>query len=408
MFKNNEVTKVITIEVIIGLIGIIVMFTINNYMYVNYKQEIIKNNAYIINSILENNPGLEDEIISSLTNQDITYSQSTAILKKYGLTDLENIDYINNNIKLKNKTLYINLSYVFLLIVVMFTIFCLFIKRTYKKINDLSKYTNNILNNRYNMDIREYEEGDISNLKNDLYKMTIKLKEQNELSLKDKKYLEDTLSDISHQLKTPLTSMYVINELMYDDNIEKVTKKELLLKNRNQLERIEWLVSSLLKMSRLDSGSEVLRRQSIEIGKIVEKAIEPLRIPLELKNITITVVCDSKIKSKLDLNWTAEAFINIIKNACEHTPEGGKITVQCTENPIYVGITITDTGCGISSQDKPHIFERFYKGKHNKESIGIGLNMAKKIVDMQSGDIVVKSEEGKGTSFEIKFYKNVI
>jgi signal transduction histidine kinase len=408
MFKNNEVTKVITIEVVIGVLGIIIMFAINNCMYINYKQELIKNNAYIINNIIENNPNLEDEIISSLTNQNITYYQSTAILKKYGLTDLENIDYINNNSELKNKTMFTSLSYVFFLIVVMFTIFCLFIKRTYKKINDLSKYTNNILNNRYTMDIREYEEGDISNLKNDLYKMTIKLKEQNELSLKDKKYLEDTLSDISHQLKTPLTSMYVINELMYDDNIEKATKRELLLKNRNQLERIEWLVSSLLKMSRLDSGSEVLRRQSTELNKIIEKAVEPLKIPLELKNISFTVACDCKIKAKLDLNWTSEALINIIKNACEHTPEGGKIIVHCTENPIYVGITITDTGCGISSQDKPHIFERFYKGKNNKESIGIGLNMAKKIVDMQSGDIVVKSEEGKGTTFEIKFYKNVI
>lgn len=408
MFRNNEVTKVITIEVAIGVIGILIMCIINNCMYVNYKHELIKNNAYIINRIIENNPDLEDEIISSLTNQNITYSQSTAILKKYGLTDLENIDYINNNTQLRNKTMFVNLSYVFILIFVMFTIFYLFIKRTYKKINDLSKYTNNILNNRYTMDIREYEEGDISNLKNDLYKMTIKLKEQSEISLKDKKYLEDTLSDISHQLKTPLTSMYVINELMYDDNIEKITKRELLLKNRNQLERIEWLVSSLLKMSRLDSGSEVLRRQSTELNKIVEKAIEPLRIPLELKNINLSINCDCKIKAKLDLNWTSEALINIIKNACEHTPEGGKITIQCTENPIYVGITISDTGCGISSVDKPHIFERFYKGKNNKESIGIGLNMAKKIVDMQSGDIAVKSEEGNGTIFEIKFYKNVI
>ncbi len=408
MFKNSEVTKVITIEVIIGIIGIIIMCVINNCMYINYKQELIKNNAYIVNGIIENHPELEDEIISSLTNQNITYSQSTAILKKYGLTDLENIDYINNNAELRNKTMFINLSYVFVLIVVMFTIFCLFIKRTYKKINDLSKYTNNILNNRYTMDIREYEEGDISNLKNDLYKMTIKLKEQNELSLKDKKYLEDTLSDISHQLKTPLTSMYVINELMYDDNIEKGTKKELLSKNRNQLERIEWLVSSLLKMSRLDSGSEVLRKQSIELNKIIEKALEPLIIPLELKNISLVTTCDCKIKAKLDLNWTSEALINIIKNACEHTPEGGQITIHCTENPIYVGINVTDTGCGISSIDKPHIFERFYKGKSNKESIGIGLNMAKKIVDMQSGDIVVKSEDGKGTTFEIKFYKNVI
>lgn len=408
MFKNNEVTKVITIEVIIGIIGIIIMFIINNYMYINYKKELIQNSAYVINNIIGKHPELEDEIISSLTNQDITYIESTAILKKYGLTDLENIDYINKNENLRNKTMFINLSYVLIIIIVMFTIFVLFIKRTYKKINGLSEYTNNILNNRYTMDIREYVEGDISNLKNDLYKMTIKLKEQNELSLKDKKYLEDTLSDISHQIKTPLTSMYVINELLYDNNIEKSTKKELLTKNRNQLERIEWLVSSLLKISRLDSGSEVLRRQSIELNKVIEKALEPLRIPLEIKNINLAVICDSKIKAELDLNWTSEALINIIKNACEHTPEYGNIVIKCTENPIYIGIDISDTGSGISSIDKPHIFKRFYKGKGNKESIGIGLNMAKKIIDLQSGDIIVKSEEGIGTTFEIKIYKNVI
>lgn len=408
MFKNSEVTKVITIEVIIGILGIIIMYAISNHMYINYKKELIKNNAYIVNRIIEKNPELEDQVISSLTNQNITYSESVALLKKYGLHDLENIDYINMNEILRDKTITINLCYVLGIIVIMFTIFSLFIKRTYKKINDLSKYTNNILNNKYNMDIREYEEGDISNLKNDLYKMTVKLKEQSEISLKDKKYLEDTLSDISHQIKTPLTSMYVINELLYDNTVDKDTKKELLTKNKNQLGRIEWLVSSLLKMSRLDSGSEVLRRQSIELNKIIDKAVEPLKIPLELKNINLVIICDAKIKAKLDFNWTAEALINIIKNAYEHTPENGQVTIKCTENPIYVGINITDTGIGISSTDKPHIFERFYKGKGNKESIGIGLNMAKKIIDMQAGDITVKSEENKGTTFEIKFYKNVI
>lgn len=393
---------------IIGIISIIGMLLINNYVYISYKEELIKNNAYIVNSIIEKNPSLEDEIISSLTNQNITYLESTAILKKYGLTDLENIDYINDNGRLMNKMTIINLSFIFSVIFIMALVYVVFIKKVYKKIGDLSKYTSGILNNRYGMDIREYEEGDISNLKNDLYKMTVKLKEQNELSLKDKKYLEDTLSDISHQLKTPLTSMYVINELLYDDNIQKVTKKELLSKNRSQLERIEWLVSSLLKMSRLDSGSEALRRKSIEVSKMIDKALEPLRIPLEIKNIDISVECDSNIKANLDLNWTSEALINIIKNACEHTNEFGKISIICFDNPIYVEIDIIDNGCGISSTDLPHIFERFYKGKSSKESIGIGLNMAKKILDMQMGDISVTSIIDKGTTFKIKFYKNVI
>lgn len=408
MFKNKEVVTVIYFELAIMIIGIIGIFILNNYMYNDYKKQLINNNAYIVNNIIKKHPELENEIISSLTNHDITYSESMSILKKYGLTDLENIDYINNNNTFKTKNFYFNLFYILIVLGSMGTVFLLFIKKIYHKINDLSKYTANILNNHYLMDIREYEEGDISNLKNDLYKMTIKLKEQSELSLKDKKYLEDTLSDISHQLKTPLTSMYVINELLLDNNIEKDTRRELLSKNKSQLERIEWLVTSLLKMSRLDSGSEVLKRQNVDMEQIITKALAPLRIPIEIKNINLEIISSQKVIANLDLNWTAEALINIIKNAYEHTKENGNITIKYEENPIFVLLEINDNGCGISKEDLPHIFERFYKGKGNKESIGIGLNMAKKIIEMQSGDISVISSEGKGTTFIIKFYKNVI
>lgn len=295
---------------------------------------------------------------------------------------------------------------IFYLITIIITWYHLYKKN--KKIKNLSTYMNNILNNNYSLDIRDYEEGNLSNLKNDIYKMTVKLKEQSDLSQKEKKYLEEVLSDISHQLKTPLTSMYVINDvLLSDKKIDDSKKQEFLIKNRKELERIEWLVTSLLKMSRLDSGSEKIIPKETKLDDLIKKTVTPLEIPIELKNQHLILDYDKNIKLNIDLNWTTEALINILKNAHEHTKENGTIQIKVKDTVIYTEIEIIDTGEGISTTDLPHIFERFYKGKTNKESIGIGLNMAKKIINLEKGDIKVISNSN-GTTFNIKFYKQII
>ena len=295
---------------------------------------------------------------------------------------------------------------IFYLIPIIITWYHLYKKN--KKIKNLSTYMNNILNNNYSLDIRDYEEGDLSNLKNDIYKMTVKLKEQSDSSQKEKKYLEEVLSDISHQLKTPLTSMYVINDvLLSDKKIDDSKKQEFLIKNRKELERIEWLVTSLLKMSRLDSGSEKIIPKETKLDDLIRKTVTPLEIPIELKNQHLVLDYDKNIKLNIDLNWTTEALINILKNAHEHTKENGTIQIKVKDTVIYTEIEIIDTGEGISTTDLPHIFERFYKGKTNKESIGIGLNMAKKIINLEKGDIKVISNSN-GTTFNIKFYKQII
>lgn len=295
---------------------------------------------------------------------------------------------------------------IFYLIPIIITWYHLYKKN--KKIKNLSTYMNNILNNNYSLDIRDYEEGNLSNLKNDIYKMTVKLKEQSDLSQKEKKYLEEVLSDISHQLKTPLTSMYVINDvLLSDKKIDDSKKQEFLIKNRKELERIEWLVTSLLKMSRLDSGSEKIIPKETKLDDLIKKTVTPLEIPIELKNQHLILDYDKNIKLNIDLNWTTEALINILKNAHEHTKENGTIQIKVKDTVIYTEIEIIDTGEGISTTDLPHIFERFYKGKTNKESIGIGLNMAKKIINLEKGDIKVISNSN-GTTFNIKFYKQII
>ena len=201
--------------------------------------------------------------------------------------------------------------------------------------------------------------------------------------------------------------MYVINDLL-ETKLSSSKKKEFLNRNRTQLERIEWLVTSLLKLSRLDSGSVELIKETVNLNKLIEASIDPVRISLELKEINVMNQVDKSIYIDVDFNWTKEALVNIIKNAYEYTPVKGKITINASVNPLYTELRITDNGCGIPKDKLPFIFDRFYKVNKDSDSIGIGLNMTKRIIHEQLGEIEVESKVKQGTTFIIKFYKNVI
>ncbi len=407
MFKNKEVKKILFLNLIYFFIIIIIGLFLSFYSFNLYKKNLIRNNSILVGNILKNHPELEEEVINELILNSDTYDYGTEILNKYGLDDPKYLDYLKVNNELKQNIILTNILFIIILFMIVSITYLIFIKNQYRKINKIDKYMNKILNNDYSLDIRDYVEGDISTLKNDIYKMTIKLKEQTELSIKDKKYLEETLADISHQIKTPLTSMYVINDILSDNDLDKKSQIEFLNKNRNQLERIEWLVTTLLKISRLDSGMVTLKRDNINIEDLINKTIEPIKIMAEIKNISIKTDIETS-NFYLDFNWTLEALTNILKNACEHTNNNGSIKIEVTENPLYLNIKIIDNGVGISESDKKHIFDRFYKGKTNKDSIGIGLNMAKKIINLQNGEIECISKINEGTTFDIKFYKKVI
>ncbi len=392
MIKNKEIKKLILVEMIFLIITIIFSIFIANIINNNYKQEIINNNSYIVGSLIEKHPELEDDIIASIILKE-NYELGNSILEKYQLNNVDYINY-NNNYLILILAIAIYLGLLFINFI--------FIYNMHQKIKKIDQYMNNILNDDYSLNIKEYCEGDISNLKNDVYKMTVKLKEQSELLTKDKKYLEETLEDISHQIKTPLTSMYMINDILTNEKNEKI-RKEFLIKNKNQIERIEWLVISLLKLSKLDSGTVKLKKEKIKVKDLINKAIEPIKVSLDLKSIDLDLNL-SNDTVLVDINWTKEALLNIIKNACEHTKD--KITITSKNNPLYLEIRITDNGKGIAKKDLKHIFERFYKGSDNKDSIGIGLNMSKKIINLQQGIIEVETKENIGSTFIIKLYKN--
>lgn len=297
---------------------------------------------------------------------------------------------------------------VFTLITSVVFIVCsiLFTTWRYREIEKLSNYLRQISSGDYTLDVRDNQEGELSILKNDIFKVTIMLLEQSTLLKKEKIHLTDAISDISHQLKTPLTSMMVMADLLSDDHLPPEKRTEFTRNIVIQLERMEWLVSSLLKMSKMDADTVLFKKQQIIVNQLIQKSLEPVLIPIDIKQQTITIQGEDTVAFLGDVNWTSEAIINILKNAVEHTHEGGMIDISFSENALFTEINIKDNGKGIPKEDLPYIFKRFYKGKgENESSIGIGLAMAHMIITKQNGVIVVMSDQGKGTYFQIKFYK---
>ncbi|ENH97248.1 integral membrane sensor signal transduction histidine kinase [Gracilibacillus halophilus YIM-C55.5] len=299
--------------------------------------------------------------------------------------------------------------FVFLISILFIVMILIFTSWRYRKLKQLAEYLRQVSAGNYHLDIRENREGELSVLQNEIYKMTLKLTEQTTIQEKEKQKLGDAISDISHQLKTPLTSMIVMADLLYDQTLPEEKRIEFTKNIRDQLGRIEWLVSTLLKLSKIDAGTALFQQDKLYAKDLIDQAVESVLVPLDIKQQKVRIEGDDQTVLTCDFQWTTEAIVNILKNAVEHTPEGGDILIYFHENTLYTEIIIQDTGIGISKEDIPYIFKRFYKGKDaGNDSVGIGLAMAYSIVTNQQGDIQVSSQPGKGTQFRMKFFKQMI
>lgn len=282
-----------------------------------------------------------------------------------------------------------------------------FTKRRYSEIEKLNSYLEKVLSGDYAPEILDQKEGELSILKSNIYKATTTLKYQKELLTEDKVRLANAIADISHQLKTPLTSMMVMNDLLQTED-DQNKRNEFLKTQSDQLDRMNWLIQTLLKLSKIDAGTITMKKEEVTATSIVKEIVKPFEIQMELKGINYSSF-DSDMILSCDKNWTIEAIQNIVKNCIEHMGENDELKIEAEETNIYKQIIVSDTGCGIAKQDFPHIFERFYKGKNaGKDSVGIGLALAKTIISSQRGDILVESTEGVGTTFYIRFFKTII
>ena len=401
ILKNKKIIIPILILTII-IIATNILFTVNE---LKNNQRITSNViAGIIGNIEKNYPNVsEEEIISILNSENEEIEDGKNTLIKYGI-NIENqnaIGQITNN-----KLLVINILSIIILVFAILVILYIYSRSESKKIKEIEKYKEEINNKNYTLKISENSEDEFSNLSNELYKTTVMLKEQASNSQKSQKTLQTNIEDISHQLKTPLTSISIMLDNIIDNpDMEIETRQKFLHEINRQIEWFNWLVIALLKLSKIDSGTAVFTKKEINVEKVINHVIQNLAIPLEIKQQKIIVNGNSS-KFIGDYNWQLEALTNIVKNCIEHTPNHKNIYIEFEENNFYTKITIRDEGVGIAKEDIKHIFERFYKGKNSSEnSIGIGLALSKSIIERDNGYIICTSKEGEGTTFEIKYMK---
>ena len=284
-------------------------------------------------------------------------------------------------------------------------VFLVSAKRRYAAIEEMSFDIDRILHGTQQALISQCEEGELSILRSQVQKMTLRLSEQAQALREDKLRMSDALADISHQLRTPLTAMNITVAMLSEPELKPQQRAELLRELKRSLARIDWLIEALLKMSRLDAGAVQFRSEPVAVRELVSRASAALLIPMELRQQELSIeVGDEQFSG--DLMWSAEALGNILKNCMEHTPAGGRVSVTARQTPIFTEICVSDTGPGFAKDELPHLFERFYRGANaSTESVGIGLSLSRMIITAQNGTIAAANGANGGALFTIRFFK---
>ncbi len=278
-------------------------------------------------------------------------------------------------------------------------------RRVRKRVTELTGYITKVLDYGELPKLEEVSEGQFGILQSEIYKVVTLLREEYSTELKQKKYMSDMMADISHQFKTPLTAIQIMTELLMQPDLSEDVRLEYAANIDNQTGRMTWLIRSLLTLAQLEAGTLEMKSEKISLKDMADQINESAGIMAEAAEVDLQLNIPEGIEVTGDPGWLREAVSNIVKNAIEHTPAGGKVSVNAVQTNLCTQINIVDNGKGIDKKDLPHIFERFYKaGNSSVNSVGIGLAMAKQIICNMGGSITASSEPGKGSDFEIRLY----
>lgn len=358
----------------------------------------------LVNILLEKYPDVSEKEVAEILNNKTEYTDNSEFLNKYGIYPEK--DWVSYSNQGSYKYVILSVSVCIAFGLAFAVLFLGYLKIQKKQTMDIAKRIERINLGDYSLQIDRNSEDDLSLLDNQIYRTAVKFREQAENSRKDKENLQKSLSDISHQLKTPLTSIIVmVDNILDDDDMPLEIRREFLSDIKHNTSTVSFLVQSLLTFSKLDAEAIRFKYADVDVKSIIDECIKNTAVMAEILGVRLETDCNDIILN-CDRKWLCEAVTNIIKNCIEHS-QNGNIKITADQNKLYTKISIKDNGSGITKEDLPHIFERFYKGKNSSDdSVGIGLSLAKTIIEKQGGYISVSSELNKGSEFVIKFFNN--
>ena len=419
-YKNKQAVKSLLLTGVVLVVGVVVYMSWIGWYTNKYKN---MENTYIrciIENVISQYPDFDMEEIAIILNKSYGELESSttseefySILRKNGITD--NTFYIKDMSDIRNVNIIVSTLIIGVMSVLFIICFYIYLRRRKNAIVQLQDYMDKISRGNYELEINDNSEDELSSLKNSLYKIMVYMKEQADSARIKKVMLAQSVSDISHQLKTPLTSTQILLDNLNDNpDMEYATRKKFIYEALNQVNGMSWMIVTMLKLSRIDAGVVEFNNENISINKIIEEAVGNLEVIAEIKNVNIEKYIDNHNENKLnksdiyingDYNWNREALQNIIKNAIEHSNDKGTVKINITDNDVYTAVYITNRGDKLSDQRQKQIFERYYsEAKYEDNSMGIGLPLAKAVIEKQGGYISVESDDEE-TVFIVKYIK---
>lgn len=419
-YKNKQAVKSLLLTGVVLVVGVVVYMSWIGWYTHKYKNI---ENTYIrciMENVISQYPDFDMEEIAIILNKSYGELESSTtseefynILRKNGITD--NTFYIKDMSDIRNVNIIVSTLIIGVMSVLFIICFYIYLRRRKNAIVQLQDYMDKISRGNYELEINDNSEDELSSLKNSLYKIMVYMKEQADSARIKKVMLAQSVSDISHQLKTPLTSTQILLDNLNDNpDMEYATRKKFIYEALNQVNGMSWMIVTMLKLSRIDAGVVEFNNETISINKIIEEAVGNLEVIAEIKNVNIEKYIDNHNENKLnksdiyingDYNWNREALQNIIKNAIEHSNDKGTVKINITDNDVYTAVYITNRGDKLSDQRQKQIFERYYsEAKYEDNSMGIGLPLAKAVIEKQGGYISVESDDEE-TVFIVKYIK---
>lgn len=401
-FKTVFIPTVIITLVIISLVT-----TAAVSLKASYRDSANRETARLLGAMMAEDPDLDTaKLIQALKSPDTAAeTRGQELLRDYGYLPSDIVAPSAENFSLKLSGL-LSLGIIGFAVLVLSYFWCQDWLEE-RKIKQLVSYLQSLKERTYDLKLDENSEDELSFLSNEIYKITVLLKEAAENNRLHSQNLETALADISHQLRTPLTSLQVTLDNLYDDpDMPLPVRQDFLRSASRQVESMSSLVMTLLNLAKFDNGSIKLHSQPVKVGELLSEVRQSLEVLSELQGVTVNLTGDLDATVNFDRRWQREALTNIVKNCIEHSSDGGKVEIAVEDCPLYSRFTIKDDGEGIAPEDLHHVFERFYKAKNSSsDSVGIGLAFAKAVIEANNGQISIKSRPGEGATFDIRYFK---